>query len=105
MANQTELLNVSYEMKSDDDRQNLCELESAGELYSSSLDTTEELYSSSATDAYRSCGGFKQKQIKIKGCHELHTNFSDNPFYIYSCEKVQVFIGVSEFKVSSNSVR
>ncbi len=53
MANQTELLNVSYEMKSDDDRQNLCELESAGELYSSSLDTTEELYSSSATDA---CG-------------------------------------------------
>ena len=48
MANQTELLNVSDEMKLDDVRQELCELESVGELCSSSLDTTEELYSSSA---------------------------------------------------------
>ena len=53
MANQTELLNVSNEMKLDNDKQNLCEELSAGELCSSSLDTTEELYSSSATDA---CG-------------------------------------------------
>lgn len=50
MANQTELLNVSDEMKLEDDRQNLCEEVSVGELCSSSLDTTEELYSSSATD-------------------------------------------------------
>ncbi len=51
MANQTELLNVSDEMKLEDDKQNLCEKLGAGELCSSSLDTTEELYSSSATDA------------------------------------------------------
>ena len=53
MANQTELLNVSDEMKLDDVRQDLCELEHVEELCSSSLDTTEELYSSSTTDA---CG-------------------------------------------------
>ena len=53
MANQTLILNVSDEMKLGDVRQDLCELESAGELCSSSLDTTEELYSSSATDACR----------------------------------------------------
>ena len=50
MANQTELLNVSDEMKLDKDRQNLCEELSARELCSSSLDTTEELYSSSVPD-------------------------------------------------------
>lgn len=53
MANQTELLNVSDEMKLENDRQNLCEELSSGELYSSSSDTTEELYSSSTTDT---CG-------------------------------------------------
>ncbi|MGN0243049.1 MAG: hypothetical protein ACI4CT_03190 [Lachnospiraceae bacterium] len=53
MANQTELLNVSDEMKLEDDRQNLCEELGVEELCSSSLDTTEELYSSSATDT---CG-------------------------------------------------
>ena len=42
MANQTLILNVSDEMKLDDDRQNLCEERSAEELCSSSLDTTEE---------------------------------------------------------------
>ena len=44
MANQTELLNVSDEMKLDDVRQDLCEQECGKELCSSSLDTTEELY-------------------------------------------------------------
>ena len=58
MANQTELLNVSNEMKLDNDKQNLCEELSAGELCSSSLDTTEELYSSSATDACGDGGTF-----------------------------------------------
>lgn len=50
MANQTELLNVSDEMKLDDMRQELCGLECGEELCSSSLDTTEELCSSLATD-------------------------------------------------------
>ena len=61
MANQTELLNVSDEMKLDKDRQNLCEELSAGELCSSSLDTTEELYSSSVPDTYRSCDLLRAK--------------------------------------------
>ena len=50
MANQTLPLNVSDEMKSDDERQNCVGMESGEELCSSSLDTTEELYSSSAPD-------------------------------------------------------
>ena len=55
MANQTELLNVGYEMKLDEDRQNLCEPPSAEEVCSSSLDTTEELYSSSVPDTCGVC--------------------------------------------------
>lgn len=50
MANQTVTLNVSDEMKLDDVRQELCGSECGEELCSSSLDTTEELYSSLATD-------------------------------------------------------
>jgi len=63
MANQTVTLNVSDEMKLDDVRQDLCELERVEELCSSSLDTTEELYSSSEPDtcgdgclAFQGCG-------------------------------------------------
>ena len=55
MANQTELLNVSDAMKLEKDRQNLYEELSSEELRSSSSDTTEELYSSSATDACGNC--------------------------------------------------
>ena len=65
MANQTELLNVSNEMKLDNDKQNLCEELSAGELCSSSLDTTEELYSSSATDACGDGCSFVQKNPRM----------------------------------------
>ena len=50
MANQTLILNVSDEMKLDKDIGILCEERSAEELCSSSLDTTEELYSSSVSD-------------------------------------------------------
>ena len=50
MANQTLILNVSDEMKLDKDIGILCEEWSAEELCSSSLDTTEELYSSSVPD-------------------------------------------------------
>lgn len=64
MANQTELLNVSDEMKLDKDRQNLCEELSAGELCSSSLDTTEELYSSSVPDTCGNCVSLEQPKIK-----------------------------------------
>ena len=54
MANQTELLNVSDEMKLNDKQQIIEGQEHDEELCSSSLDTTEELYSSSAPDTLRS---------------------------------------------------
>ena len=53
MANQTLPLNVSDEMKLDDERHNFVGMESDEELCSSSSDTTEELYSSSEPDT---CG-------------------------------------------------
>ena len=61
MANQTELLNVSDEMKLDDMRQELCGSESDEKLCSSSLDTTEELYSSLATDTLRDSSSLVRK--------------------------------------------
>ena len=57
MANQTELLNVSDEMKLNDKQQIIEGQEHDEELCSSSLDTTEELYSSSAPDT---CGDGSQ---------------------------------------------
>lgn len=53
MANQTELLNVSDEMKLNDKKQIIEGQEHDKKLCSSSSDTTEELYSSSAPDT---CG-------------------------------------------------
>ena len=53
MANQTELLNVSDEMKLDDERQSFEGLECGKGLCSSSSDSAEELYSSSSIDACR----------------------------------------------------
>ncbi len=52
MANQTELLNVSDEMKLDDNVQTENVKEQKENMYSSSSDTTEELCSSLTTDAY-----------------------------------------------------
>ena len=53
MADQTLPLNVSCEMKADDERQNCVGMESDKELCFSSSDSAEELCSSSASDAYR----------------------------------------------------
>ena len=64
MANQTQILNVSDEMKLDNDRGILCEESGVEELCSSSLDTTEELYSSSATDACGDCLPLGQPKCK-----------------------------------------
>lgn len=68
MADQTLPLNVSYEMKADDERQNCVGMEIDEELCSSSSDSAEELYSSSTTDARRD-GSFahKGKVIEIVG--------------------------------------
>ena len=51
MAEQTLPWKVSDEMKSDDERQNCVGVESDEEWCSSSSDSAEKLYSSSATDA------------------------------------------------------
>ena len=53
MANQTELLNVSDEMKYNDNVQMDNVKEQEENMYSFSSDTTEELCSSQATDACR----------------------------------------------------
>lgn len=58
MADQTLPLNVSDEMKLDDERQNCVGMESDEEVCSFSSDAAEELYSSSATDACGDCGSF-----------------------------------------------
>lgn len=56
MANQTQILNVSDEMKLNDNVQMKNVKEQEENMYSSSSDTTEELCSSSTTDAHRDCG-------------------------------------------------
>ena len=55
MADQALPLNVSDEMKLDDERQNCVGMESNEELCSSSSDSAEELYSSSAINACGDC--------------------------------------------------
>lgn len=57
MANQTELLNVSDEMKLNDNVQTDNVKEQEENMYSSSSDTTEELCSSSVPDA---CGNNRE---------------------------------------------
>ena len=61
MANQTELLNVSNEMKLNDKRQIIEGQVHDEELCFSSSDTTDELYSSSAPDT---CG---DGRVDVKG--------------------------------------
>lgn len=53
MANQTQILSVSDEMKLNDNVQMKNVKEQEENMYSSSSDTTEELCSSSTTDARR----------------------------------------------------
>ena len=69
MANQTELLNVSDEMKSDDERQNCVGQEHGEKLCFSSSDTTDELYSSTAPDTCRNSNFVVPKDT---GCSNQH---------------------------------
>lgn len=55
MANQTQILNVSDEMKFDDNVQTKNVKEQEENMYSSSSDTTEELCSSSTNGTCRDC--------------------------------------------------
>ena len=56
MANQTQILNVSDEMKFDDNVQTKNVKEQEENMYSSSSDTTEELCSSSTNGTCGDCG-------------------------------------------------
>ena len=64
MANQTELLNVSDEMKYNDNVQMDNVKQQEENMYSFSSDTTEELCSSQATDACRG-GSFTFEKLKL----------------------------------------
>ena len=66
MANQTELLNVSDEMKLNEKGQTIEGQEHDEELCFSSSDTTDELYSSSAPDTCRDCGSSFQGNGRLK---------------------------------------
>lgn len=73
MANQTLILNVSDEMKKDDERQNCVGMESGEDLCSSSSDTTEELYSSSEPDTTRKTNTADMQRIDgIVMIQDLH---------------------------------
>lgn len=63
MANQTQILNVSDEMKFDDNVQTDNVKEQEENMYSSSSDTTEELCSFRATDTHRDSG----VTLQVKG--------------------------------------
>ena len=68
MANQTQILNVSDEMKFDDNVQTKNVKEQEENMYSSSSDTTEELCSSSTNSA---CGdGMPLEQPKSRLSHK-----------------------------------
>lgn len=71
MADQTLILNVSDEMKLDDERQNCVGMESGEKLCSSSSDTTEELYSSSTTDTCGDCNFVVPKNSRCSNQHKF----------------------------------
>ena len=65
MANQTQILNVSDEMKFDDNVQTKNVKEQEENMYSSSSDTTEELCSFRATDTCGDSLFVVQNSVKI----------------------------------------
>lgn len=78
MADQTLPLNVSYEMKADDERQNCVGMESDEELCSSSSDSAEELYSSSTTDACGKCNFVVPKSLSYEIKLRLDINVEES---------------------------
>ena len=75
MANQTQILNVSDEMKFDDNVQTKNVKEQEENMYSSSSDTTEELCSFRATDTCGVCSSSFQGMVdsrKVKNTFLHH---------------------------------
>lgn len=80
MADQTLPLNVSYEMKADDERQNCVGMENDEELCSSSSDSAEELYSSSTTDACGElCVAMQSRYLEILDFTQFFDHFVFTP--------------------------
>lgn len=107
MANQTQILNVSDEMKLNDNVQMKNVKEQEENMYSSSSDTTEELCSSSTTDAYRVRGcttsgryvrildlreGNEESSEETTGCKaSVYAEFDD-------CPRVGKFVKLLDFR-------
>ena len=95
MANQTQILNVSDEMKLNDNVQMKNVKEQEENMYSSSSDTTEELCSSSTTDA---CGVYsvytknrRQKRLSISCLNITYEYLKYRPCYKKSYYEKSVF--------------
>ena len=87
MANQTQILNVSDEMKFDDNVQTKNVKEQEENMYSSSSDTTEELYSSSTTDTCGDCGVATKK-----GYVEIHVIAISKRLFVQNNEQISSIV-------------
>ncbi len=78
MANQTQILNVSDEMKLNDNVQMKNVKEQEENMYSSSSDTTEELCSSSVTDTCGKCNFVVPKSLSYEIKLRLDINVEES---------------------------
>ena len=85
MANQTQILNVSDEMKLNDNVQMKNVKEQEENMYSSSSDTTEELCSSSTTDA---CGDYNRATSYLSLIHIFRLGLISENEYILAKNKI-----------------
>ena len=92
MANQTQILNVSDEMKFDDNVQTKNVKEQEENMYSSSSDTTEELCSSSTNGTcgvrsvdVKSTEVNTEKGLKTRHFRELGVLFRLSDFFVLGC--------------------
>ena len=91
MANQTQILNVSDEMKLNDNVQMKNVKEQEENMYSSSSDTTEELCSSSTTDACGDgCWTTTERYVEILEFTHFTEVWTFNEVGVNHKEKVQV---------------
>ena len=80
MANETQILNVSDEMKFDDNVQTKNVKEQEENMCSSSSDTTEELYSSSTTDTRGElCVAMSHRYLEILDFTQFFDHFVFTP--------------------------
>lgn len=86
MANQTQILNVSDEMKFDDNVQTDNVKEQEENMYSSSSDTTEELCSFRATDTCGEC----LLTIESKGRSVKRINIKKELFHEYTHKEINI---------------